>query len=578
MKFMYKALAVFLAVMITVSFASRRVKAVAEGLTAVALEAVAVALTHYLCEVVVPAVAEGLQNASSQYKNAINDYNYAVSEDFRNKIDELTDLYSLRKAEQEVQSFISENISLYAIIDYSPVVKLTFNTNLAQDYLNRQIALGEYELAYVQLAYNTLLAVQSQEFLLECDDYLGEYNTIKTTGNAFEQLYGNAFEWTMRDFLDVGFEMTGGITSRQGTFTQIQDLSSNLLDLADMFDAAYVGIDEIVFNNGVASDNLENYYFYGLISDGNIVAAPLYTGISTQGNKQLSRWNSVPYQKILFTPSFDSASWYMNLERSTSNDGNIYNSGALFISLNHFYYTSEKFATADTFVDNTAVHGYLYLFDNLVQAENMRDYVLDKLAVGSFLDEEAPPIVVDVNPSSIEKAIEKAKEALGVDDVDIVVSPGATLDEDGEEVYNPSISIAGTDINDFADSTNPEGSDDDLFPPAVVFEGTYPLYEQCKALLTNLFNYNDLVQPPSFKFYWDSNGDGKNEVYDVLDLSFLETSLNNKNMVDKGWWSTPIKVIDIIRYVIAAVVYGLFVMRLIKRLPYFYGGGTWANL
>lgn len=103
--------------------------------------------------------------------------------------------------------------------------------------------------------------------------------------------------------------------------------------------------------------------------------------------------------------------------------------------------------------------------------------------------------------------------------------------------------------------------------------GTYKLYDQCKYLLDNLFNYSSRNYPPNFDFYYDSNGDGEAEIYRLIDLSFLENTLTNDNMVDKSWWSIPIKIIDLIRYIIAAVCYGLFVMRLLKRLPTFYGHG-----
>lgn len=104
-------------------------------------------------------------------------------------------------------------------------------------------------------------------------------------------------------------------------------------------------------------------------------------------------------------------------------------------------------------------------------------------------------------------------------------------------------------------------------------QGNYKLYDQCKFLLDNLFNYSDRNYPPNFEFYYDSNGDGQQEIYNLIDFSFLETYITNDNMVDKSWWNVPIKVIDLIRYIIAAVCYGLFVMRLIKRLPTFYGNG-----
>lgn len=102
---------------------------------------------------------------------------------------------------------------------------------------------------------------------------------------------------------------------------------------------------------------------------------------------------------------------------------------------------------------------------------------------------------------------------------------------------------------------------------------SFKLYDQCKYFLDNLFNYNNRDTPPNFSFYYDSNGDGEKEVYPLIDFSFLETNLTNENTVDKSLWASPIKIIDLIRYIIAIVCYGLFVLRLIKRLPTFYGNG-----
>ena len=93
-----------------------------------------------------------------------------------------------------------------------------------------------------------------------------------------------------------------------------------------------------------------------------------------------------------------------------------------------------------------------------------------------------------------------------------------------------------------------------------------------------MFNYDDIVSPPNFSFYWDSDGDGVKEIYNPFDFTILETKLTNENMVDKSILPIEIKVIDVIRYVIALCIYGLFVMRLIKRLPTFYGSGPWAQL
>ena len=106
----------------------------------------------------------------------------------------------------------------------------------------------------------------------------------------------------------------------------------------------------------------------------------------------------------------------------------------------------------------------------------------------------------------------------------------------------------------------------------------FPLFEQCKKLLNKLFNYDDVLQPPNFSFYWDSDGDGVQEIYNPLDLSFLETKLTNENLVDKSLFSVEIKIIDLIRYTVALIIYGLYVMRLIKRLPSLYGSGPFASL
>ena len=106
----------------------------------------------------------------------------------------------------------------------------------------------------------------------------------------------------------------------------------------------------------------------------------------------------------------------------------------------------------------------------------------------------------------------------------------------------------------------------------------FPLYEQCKKLINNLFNYDDVLEPPNFSFYWDSDGDGVKEVYNPFDFSILEIKLTNENMVDKSIFAVEIKVIDLIRYILAVIIYGFFVMRLIRRLPTLYGSGPFASM
>lgn len=136
---------------------------------------------------------------------------------------------------------------------------------------------------------------------------------------------------------------------------------------------------------------------------------------------------------------------------------------------------------------------------------------------------------------------------------------------------------AADSITSVVEAINQRQEDEQKFyenlPTGFYGDMTFPLFDQFKYIIENIFNYNDRNKPPNFSFYYDSDGDGTKETYPLIDLSILETSLTNVNSVDKSLWSTPIKVIDLIRYFIAIVIYGLFVMRFIKRLPTFYGNG-----
>ena len=184
------------------------------------------------------------------------------------------------------------------------------------------------------------------------------------------------------------------------------------------------------------------------------------------------------------------------------------------------------------------------------------------------IDSGADEVVLNPGFSDTELSV-KAKQYENGNDkaVDLTFSSDLSIDGTKEE-----------ELDDVKDSANfKEWMEQNQFVPALS-DPDFELYDQCKELLNNLFNYNDVNTPPSFKFYYDSDGDGTTETYDVLDLSVLETTLSNDNMQDKSWWVTDIKVIDVIRYVIAAILYGLFIMRLIKRLPTFYGSGPWADM
>ena len=105
-----------------------------------------------------------------------------------------------------------------------------------------------------------------------------------------------------------------------------------------------------------------------------------------------------------------------------------------------------------------------------------------------------------------------------------------------------------------------------------------PIVGQTKTLLGNLLDENNYsTAAPSFSFYWDSNGDGTQEKYTALDLSFLETPLTNNNLEDKNRFQKPMTVREFIQLLIIFVCYVAFFIKIIKKLPSLIGGGDGYN-
>ena len=108
----------------------------------------------------------------------------------------------------------------------------------------------------------------------------------------------------------------------------------------------------------------------------------------------------------------------------------------------------------------------------------------------------------------------------------------------------------------------------------VLIENSLPIVRQSVHLINNLFNWNGNVsKPPNFAFYWDSNKDGTDERYVWLDLSFMETKLTNSNLEDKERFSNPMTVRDFLQSLMVLIVYAVFAIKLLKRIPALFGSG-----
>lgn len=550
----YKIMAVTLAIAITVStFTCKRVKAV-EAVVAIALESAAVALTFYLCEVVVPAAAEAIDNATAKYRHELETKDYYEKLEFQNEIDNMNK-EELMKAVSEIQIAMGR-----AKLSLEQQASYTSGDLLPAAVKAYEKVMSEYEerYSYALLALNTLRAAEEAQVVSDYNALrFTEEGLLKTTSNAFSELYSSTVENTVSDYLGIEAQVMDdtGLSLRQIAMSYPNGLPKYFPSLCAKYGAYGCYKDEFFVPDGGYVANLGYGFFYHIIvTDGEKIAVA----------------SSILKTKYFFSPFLlnvvpcvDESEFFVTCYQNGNETDKI-----------HFIGSDISAPSPDYFDDISLVHAYIFPFEKEYKIRDMQsDYFNILKSFGSY-ERELTPIVVDVLKTGIEKAIEAQKEALGVDDVDITVNPGAVKADDGSITYNPSMSIADEKVGEVDTPSNPS-FDWNLNLPML---SHFPLYEQCKELLENLFNYNDVVDPPSFKFYWDSNKDGTSEVYDVLDLSFLQTKLTNENMQDKSWWAVEIRVIDLIRYVIAAVVYGLFIMRLIKRLPNFYGSGPWSSI
>lgn len=95
-----------------------------------------------------------------------------------------------------------------------------------------------------------------------------------------------------------------------------------------------------------------------------------------------------------------------------------------------------------------------------------------------------------------------------------------------------------------------------------------PCIAQTRTLVDNLFKYTQSnTAPPNFSFYWDSNDDGISEKYTLMDLSFMEQTLTNSNLSDKGRFQKSMTIREFVQGLIVLIVYSGFAIKLLRKLP-----------
>lgn len=105
-----------------------------------------------------------------------------------------------------------------------------------------------------------------------------------------------------------------------------------------------------------------------------------------------------------------------------------------------------------------------------------------------------------------------------------------------------------------------------------------PVVNQVTQLLSNVLDSNQYSSgAPNFRFYWDSDGDGTREVYNALDLSFLDNSIDTNTLSDSGRFSGSMTYRQFLHSLIIFLCYLGFGIKIIKKLPALFGGSESSN-
>lgn len=115
-------------------------------------------------------------------------------------------------------------------------------------------------------------------------------------------------------------------------------------------------------------------------------------------------------------------------------------------------------------------------------------------------------------------------------------------------------------------------------PEATTIVNGIPVVGQITQLLNNVLDSSQYSSgAPNFKFYWDSDGDGTREVYNALDLSFLDNRIASDTLSDSGRLSDSMTYRQFLHALIIFLCYVGFAIKIIKKLPSLFGASESFN-
>ena len=219
---------------------------------------------------------------------------------------------------------------------------------------------------------------------------------------------------------------------------------------------------------------------------------------------------------------------------------------------------------------------------SLATLENLVQELIDKTYDFSSFEEYLNTIVAllqanNVNTDQIDDVISalRAWEANQEDALDTINTSIATA----AATITAALEISGEGELDLPD-INADGFivTHTGLVEATTIANSIPIVNQVSQLLGNLFDDSQYDHsPPNFHFYYDSDGDGTDELYNAFDLSFLETDLSNNTLQDNELFDNSMTIRQFLQYLMIFLCYVAFAIRIIKKLPSLFGSAESFN-
>ena len=448
---LYKSLAITLAIAFGISFLSRQVKAVAGGVAAAGAAVAASIAFTYMCGQFIDDICKSISSAAS---------GYARETDFQ-VLPEISNSDNLaRDVKAEFESYMAERNKKLGADNYnqefasmSNAQRVALVTN-AQEYIN---SLTSSPTAAQLVTASILRSIEDNASgMLVASD-----GTVSMKGNVFSQLYGGVLQDSLSNIcgVEVNVSKEAGISGRDVLMSN-PAATTYFPTLAAMYEATHVY--ELSFNSSknaylkLSTSYLGTERYYILIHNGTLTCNDvIYARFVRQNASNVK----VPAADHISLQFMNNTKNHYNLHAFIQNadtDVTAYTGDMIYFGVGDSFTSSLDIKTDLAF---DFLGSYVFEFDDLEKAQSfVADIAADSEALAFYdpaTDFDTTIVGIKDGLSWLEKAVAARQAELGTDEyLDIVISPGLSIDENGEAVYNPSISIGKAATNDLVNAND----------------------------------------------------------------------------------------------------------------------------